>query len=649
MKKFAAILLTMTLLLTMFSGCTEGSSVEEDSSIDSSIQEEEKIIGRYIDDSILQIECVEFGEENVQIADTAIIDEHYLLCSWSSSDLTESGLRAYDLYTGQRIWDYELPNGAFYTLNAYDDGSFDAYSYASEYLYFPELKDEYPDTISFPKVDYNDPDAPITYDAYSFYAPNKYVHTVESKIYLGAYATREKLLCDLSDYYEDYINFCYESDGSFYFTSMNKYTWKNDLFLVHPDGTFKYLNENTTGSPMLADKKIYNWGYNEGIVNVRFKDGMFYDLKISCDTSNESLMFVNDNRFTTLDYYTTSENMSLLRVYSSEDASLLYKTDAFSECGWLFTGEFVDDKHMFLTFSESVEASNGEYYQEYSFFFVDFSAQEPLKREKPVGTDLSVPLELEAALEREYSIEIFTKSEAIIEFPDFYAAELNNVATITSTLESIQWVMEKFPVGFFQELYSEDNKIGPTQLNIYITSTLTPTNNSGTSYPAAYAYYDYQSNAQVIVLDGTQSYTLKTNFAHELMHAIETYINNHTDYDTLFGFDKWYEYLPEEFEYNGSYRGEDGFDYSNFDYTIYGEDSENIYFIDQYSKTFSLEDRARLFENLFVENSFGANENSTVFVHKYIRERAEYLCSVIREYFDSVQNSENIWWERLLH
>ena len=55
-----------------------------------------------------------------------------------------------------------------------------------------------------------------------------------------------------------------------------------------------------------------------------------------------------------------------------------------------------------------------------------------------------------------------------------------------------------------------------------------------------------------------------------------------------------------------------------------------------------MEDRARLFEHLFVAES----SNETIFVNPHIKARAEYLCSVIHEYFETVRNADNIWWER---
>ena len=643
MKKIMAVFLIIIYALSTFSACGGDASAGSTQLPDSEVEEPEEIIGEMIDDSILQISAADIDGDKYQVVDAVIIDEHYLLVSWCDYDYKESGLWAYDLYMGEITWEYELSGGEMYTLNAYPDGSFEAHSYLSEYLYFPKLGDDYPDTISFPEPDFTENEGAAYFEAYTIYAPKKYVHVKESEIYLGEYSKRETLLCDLSDFYEDFIDFCYEHDGKFYFTAFNKFTLESDFLVVYSDGTFKYLYENTRGVPMTSDKKAYSYDNTAGNVNVRYKDSMFYDLEISFDTNNEGLMVVNDDRFATFDYYTAGEGTAVFRVYSTEDGSLLYKTDKFGDYGWLAASDFVDNDTVFLAFSKSRMISDEDYRQDTTFFLVDYSQLEPLERERPIGTDISVPLELEAMLEREYGVEIFTKEEAVIDFPDFYAVELDNVATITETLESLQWVMEKFPYGFFDELYSDEFEYGPTKLQIYITSTLSPANSTGTSYPAAYAYYDYENRAQVIVLDGTQSYSIKTNFAHELMHAIETNINTRTDHITLFGFDEWNEYLPEGFEYNYSYRGDDGFDYNDDEYTaIYGGDPETTYFLDAYSKTFPLEDRARLFEHLFVAES----SNETIFINPHIKARAEYLCSVIHEYFETVRNADNIWWER---
>lgn len=647
MKKFAVFFIAIVMGLSILTSCeevpekTDGTNIEN-----SSAEEPDSIMGEWKTDSILEINCVEYDKEKDQIVDAVIIQERYLICSWYNNDATKSGLKYYDLYKNELLREYYFEKrGISYTLTVYEDDSFAAFGYGAEYIYFDSFDDDNPEIIYLSDAESTDESGAAEYSEYNFYAPQKYIRTAGAKIYLGGYKTDETFLCDLSDYYEGYLSFKYESEGNLYFSSENKFTKKTDFFVVNPDGSFEYIKEDYSGVMCFTENKAFTSDSVNGMVSIVLKNNLYYNLNIYYDTKNENIEFANDNNFATFEYnYSEDDTSSTFRIYSLDNASLIYRTTEFSERGWLISGEFINDTKAFVAFNNVVDGENPCY--EYSFFIIDISDSKPIERERQMGTDLSVPFELEYSLESEYGIEIFTGEDAIINFPDFYAAELNDISTITDTLEALQWVMARFPTGFFQELYSEENQYGPSKLCIYITSTLSPADETGVSFPAAYAYYDYERNSQVIVADGTQSYSLRTNFAHEIMHAIETRINNKTDYVSFFGFDKWNEYLPDGFEYNYGYRDENGYDYSDLEYTAYySEDASNVYFIDSYSKTFPLEDRARLFENLFMSE----NELNTVFTYENIKARAEYLCAVIRETFESVKQSDSVWWERFIY
>ncbi len=643
MKKFIIFILLLAMCMPALTSCSGESTTDIDTET-SSEKEPDSISGEEISDSILKINCVEYDETAEQISDAVVLDERYLVVAWYGADSGKAGIRYYDLYTSELMKEYYFENNGTYDLTSYGGNSFAAYCYGSEYIYFDDVDDDEPEIISLKNTESENVEgSEYVYDDYYFYAPKKYVHTVNEKIYLGGYGEEEALLCDLSEYYEDYLSFKYEAGGKFFFSSTNKFTLEADLFAVNSDGSFKYLEEYEYGTIRTSEDKVYISDYTSGKARISLKSNLYYDLTIFFDNDEEDIVFVSDDRFATMKYtYSGNEETATLMVYSTEDASLIYQTDEFSGM-WVSAGEFISDDQAFVMLNgrDSTEKQNNEY----AFYIIDLTDAEPLARKREMGTDLSIPMELEAKLERDYGVEIYTGVDAIIDFPDFYATELNNAATITETLRALQWVMERFPEGFFEELYSDEIEYGPRQLEIHITSKLTPAGNTGTSFPAAYAYYDYGNNVQKIVVDGTQSYTLRTNFAHEIMHAIETRINNKTDYEIYFGFERWYDYLPEGFEYNFSYRGDDGGDYNNYDYTpTYNADAENVYFIDAYSKTFALEDRARLFESLFMSET----ELNSVFAYEHIRDRAEYLCEVIRENFESVRNADSVWWERFL-
>ena len=116
-------------------------------------------------------------------------------------------------------------------------------------------------------------------------------------------------------------------------------------------------------------------------------------------------------------------------------------------------------------------------------------------------------------------------------------------------------------------------------------------------------------------------------------------------------FTKWNKLNPKGYDYKYSYVDEEGVEYNAYNNAAYTptdekslEDVNNIYFLDYYSNTFPIEDRARIFEYLMNANT----ELSFEFKSTHIQEKAKMLCKMIRLAIPSLPKDEVMYWEKYL-
>ncbi len=226
------------------------------------------------------------------------------------------------------------------------------------------------------------------------------------------------------------------------------------------------------------------------------------------------------------------------------------------------------------------------------------------------------------------------------EFYDYSVEACSDTDSLEAGISAVTAVLDAMPEGFVEQV------IYPWKgLDIYLTATISPIAEGSIGNAAAFTT-TLDENRAAIVLDVTGGYeeSLKQNFAHEFMHLIElTIVKNYN----MQLFLSWEDFNPEGFSYTYSYLTESGETMDSWNSPEYTSEAEDdvteSYFIDGYAKTFPNEDRARLFENLFVDN------NSAWWLESsHLRAKAEYLCQCLRENFSSLKNAENICWERVL-
>lgn len=248
------------------------------------------------------------------------------------------------------------------------------------------------------------------------------------------------------------------------------------------------------------------------------------------------------------------------------------------------------------------------------------------------------------ALGEKHGIKIITGSEVEREFPDFRAAEEEDIDLVNDALTVLENLLDRIPEGFFEKFHYG----GQDGLYIYLTGTLTQENSAGISNPAAFSLsYD---NQQMIIVDVNITWSLIENFSHELSHAIDDYVDWCVDRKGTRGYrDEWYDLNPKGYDYLYSYKykGEDVTAYNRPKYTPedsrYYDDVNIAYFASGYGNSYPTEDRATIFENLLGVAPEGQLPEFYKSVN--IRNKAEYMFKVIRECFE-IPDATELYWER---
>lgn len=195
----------------------------------------------------------------------------------------------------------------------------------------------------------------------------------------------------------------------------------------------------------------------------------------------------------------------------------------------------------------------------------------------------------------------------------------NEAATISRALTQLEEVLSVYPEGFFSQFRTEAANSGVCFLLAGpITSESGPNNVVAFEYSVSNRYY--------VCADLTY-YQLTSNFHHELWHAIEGKLSN-DNADNAFYDDDWTACNPVDFCYDYSFDNYDsGTDSGKW--TTYG--GEEVYFVDDYSRTFPSEDRGRIWENAMADESSAR----TIVSYDHLQDKLQLMNAAIRADFDT--------------
>lgn len=271
------------------------------------------------------------------------------------------------------------------------------------------------------------------------------------------------------------------------------------------------------------------------------------------------------------------------------------------------------------------------------------TASEPLYRacEDALTIDLNggdLPSESAGTIEavkNTYGVEIkYAEADLIGAFFDYELYPMTDSITLTEGIDIISSVIAEFPRGFYDEVCEGG---GFDKLVIYLCSGFRPLDTNGIE--TAVALTGTNGNTIIMAFDLTSLIDIRQNFAHEMMHAMEHRIAEYLNSMGESIYDRWDSLNPSGFEYYYSYHDSDGNEVSDTTDTTW-DGSLDAHFVDPYSKSFPSEDRARVFEYIFVNGR-------DYFEGPNLQSKAEVLISIINEAFPSIAGaSGGMPWEQ---
>lgn len=246
------------------------------------------------------------------------------------------------------------------------------------------------------------------------------------------------------------------------------------------------------------------------------------------------------------------------------------------------------------------------------------------------------------AIEEEYGVLIYFGDDATYDYGSYVCDRCDDRGQIEVGLNSLESVLAMYPKGFFSQL-DYGNISG---IKIHLTGAIRGAGMPNTVPSGVLAFTGVMGSTQVIVIDITQ-YMQNTTLAHEITHIIDRKL----EYEGYLSDSIWNKYNPKGFEYYNEYVDENGgtsFDSTSSKYTYvaayFGEEEmKDVYFYDDYAKTYATEDRARLMEFLMSDQY----SQEAFLKCPHIIKKLQVYADIINDCFDTSNWGTTIWEERI--
>ena len=397
------------------------------------------------------------------------------------------------------------------------------------------------------------------------------------------------------------ISIIYKDNSFIYFD--NEELNISCIYNIHKKTT-DYL-DNSIIEPINNGYMLYN--YKDNKVIIKKENEKKYYLNSKNETSNIKV----NNDGTKL--ITFNDDSKELKIYDLENNKIINKIILN-----LSSEEFIS--LFILNDLAYAVVTNGISYDLYVWNYKENTLNESMISHSDSKSKIN-SYELVTKIKNEFNVNMYIYEKGVRFFNDFYALPSYDDELTYDSLSKTYKMLSNFNKEFYDKFYINDNN----GIEIYLTDKVAPSDlNIQIKNPSAYSLV--MNNTYIIALNiNTNSY--EKTLCHELMHTIEN--NMHDLYNNKIlknePFNKWNEYNPKDFKYNNSYIEE-----SNDRYTISSE--KDVYFIDSYSHTYPSEDRARIFEQFFKDESI---------IEKYskIKKKAEYLKNEIVNVYPSIKDS----------
>lgn len=277
-------------------------------------------------------------------------------------------------------------------------------------------------------------------------------------------------------------------------------------------------------------------------------------------------------------------------------------------------------------------------------------------------------------IEQKYGIDVLTNEEVAgrKDWSGYILEENNEILSNLDAYETFQSFLDTLPDGMMEEILSGLQG----EVEIYFSGSISGEEGSGNLYSAGGYVTDYFDETASLsrtrmVVDISDQTALLRYLPHEFFHMMENRFLD-CESDILSREDSIYK-NEEDVGSGDSVResmvsdwGSQWLDLSPYDSYIYDIDEtlcynddysvdyvylseqnpDGIYFVDAYSRTYPKEDRARIFEYLYMA-AIG-DEDMEWLESEHIRDKAVYLCQLIRCCYPSADISGRNIWEQVL-
>lgn len=256
--------------------------------------------------------------------------------------------------------------------------------------------------------------------------------------------------------------------------------------------------------------------------------------------------------------------------------------------------------------------------------------------------------EAAGAVSEKNGVNILYGNDVPLTYKDYTAEALNDRDKIAAALEELDNTLSIFPPEFFssvKEGYCE-------AINICLAQNLQAINDS--SYiENAYAFTTVQDDMVWLVLNADRPLE-RGLLIHELTHVIDYRLLGMQQLSEA----EWNRLNPPSFSYHNAYLDDKGTDLrisGSEEYTAPAEEEiDRIWFCDAYSKTFAMEDRARLMEKLLENAAPASNQDHTdkpdrIFSSPHVQTKLRFYFYTLRQAFENSRWPEETVWEAELH
>lgn len=224
----------------------------------------------------------------------------------------------------------------------------------------------------------------------------------------------------------------------------------------------------------------------------------------------------------------------------------------------------------------------------------------------------------------------------------YYARPLDQEPALAHALSSMERTLKQLPAGLLREIGISAGD----GFAFYLSGPIRPKVPEGLGSPSAMTAF--QENAAAIILDISSPIGVRT-LSHELMHLMEERLVLSEGPGGRSLLEDWLLLSPPGAPDRGyfyNYHDQEGREISDTALTADSPEAwerpDQIWFIDAYSRTFPMEDRARLFETLFL----AGDTPPELLQYPRLLRKAQYLCAMLREAFPSLKDSPSLPWER---